>query len=163
MSEDRKSYKAVVTLGLANRKVGKTIIPGALVKAGQDIPSTVSDEWIEKSLEMGLIYEDGSAPFRKDVTALRREKDLNVSSVERGELEENPLDGGIDLAASGDDPALEQRLREIEAEQAEGGVDAEDGADDVRRVEVNAETGEVIETGGDPDFDDDEAADSQVS
>lgn len=155
---------ASVTLVLPNKKIGKQIIRGGVLKAGGILDtSRVSDEWIEEAIEAGLLYVKAAPLALKDVAALRRDEELNVSSTEnRAGQEDNPLDEGIDLAATGGDPALEGKLAEIQAEQAEAGVEhPADGPE--RTVEVNAETGEIEVQGEDPDFDDEEEADSQVS
>jgi hypothetical protein len=155
---------ASVTLVLPNRKVGKQIVRGGVLKAGAVLDtSRVPDTWIEEAIEAGLLYVKAAPLALKDVAALRRDEELNVSSTEnRAGQEDNPLDDGIDLAATGGDPALEGKLAEIQAEQAEAGVEhPADGPE--RTVEVNAETGEIEVQGEDPDFDDEEDADSQVS
>lgn len=158
-SENRRLL-ASCTIKLPNRQVGKSILSGEVVKAGGVVPASAPAEWVERALDAGLIYEDGAPPLRKDVSAARREDDLNVSSVKRGESEDNPLDGGIDLVAADGDPALASRLDEIAAEQAADGIE-DDGSADEHTVEVNLGTGEIIETGEELDLDDD--ADSQVS
>lgn len=153
---------ASVTLKLPNRQVGKAVLPGAVVKAGKEIPENAPEKWVADCLDMGLIYLAEAPPLRRDVQAARRDEDLNVSSVKKGELEDNPLDGGIDLVASDDDPALASRIDEIAAEQAAEGIE-DDGEPEEHNVEVNLGTGEITETGDGPDFDDDDEAESQVS
>lgn len=188
MSNDNQPRKlvAAVSMTLPNRKVAGRWMPGAFIKAKQVIPTDGLDQsYIDNYLKQGLAYYEGTIPLLKDVKAMRPESGVNVSAVQKGDSEENPLDDGIDLKASensanlesklqevaaansakGDrDPALEAKLAALEAEQSEEGVEVED--DDVdpeteRKVEVNAETGEVTETGGDPEMDDEEV-DAQV-
>lgn len=156
---------ASCTLKLPNRKLGKAIKPGEVVKAGKEIPADAPQQWVEDCLDQGLIYAVGAPPLRREVKMARREEDLNVSSVKRGEQEDNPLDDGIALVAGDGDPALASRLEEIAAEQAEEGIE-DDGEPEDHKVEVNLGTGEITETGKEPDLedlDDDDVADSQVS
>lgn len=164
-----KRYIATVTLTLPNRKVGASYMPGAMILAKQVVTTEMVDqEWIDVRVKEGYLFEEKTeAPTFKEVRqAVDGDETLNVSAVVKGGMEDNPLDDGINLVASGDDPALEARLSAIAVEQEEQGIENEDGEIESEQVEINAETGEVTRTGGEIeiDFDDDERqADAQVS
>lgn len=142
------------------------VLPGPkriVIKPTQTIPvDHVSEQWIELALADGLIYWQDSVPRLSDVKALRPEDGVEVSAVVKAGSEDNPLDDGIALVPGTGDPALDAQLQDIVAKQQAEGIE-NDGAEiiDQKQVEVNAETGEVTETGGEPDLDD--VADAQVS
>lgn len=151
---------AAVSIMLPARKRGTNWVGGGLILAGKEVPTAGLDQsYIDNYLKAGSAYYENAVPQRDEVKALQRDKDLNVSAVQKGKSEDNPLDEGIDLVATGGDPALATRLDEIAADQAEQGVAEQLDAD--HTLEINAETGELIEEGVEPDFDDE--ADAQVS
>lgn len=168
-SVEVKRYIATVTLTLPNRKVGSNYMPGAMILAKQAVTTEMVDqEWIDVRVKDGYLFEEKTkAPTFKEVRqAVDGDETLNVSSVIKDGVEDNPLDDGIDLVPKGDDPALEARLNEIVAEQEEQGIENDDKDLAPEQVEINAETGEVTRTGGEIDVDDgddDEQADAQVS
>ena len=162
-----RRFTATVTLTLPNRKVAGRYLAGAMILAKQTLTNEMVDQaWIDERVAQGyLIEEKSEAPTFREVRENLDVVELNVSAVVKGGLEDNPLDGGIDLVSKGDDPALEARLSDIADEQEELGIE-NDGDDlEPESVQINAETGEVTRTGeSEIDFDDDERqADSQVS
>ena len=163
-SQEQRRLIAAVTLILPNRKTGKGWMAGKVVKAKQEIPTqgldpTYIDQWVKS----GSAFWEGNVPQLRDVKALRNDDDkVNVSSV-TDEPDKDTLDKGIDLVAGDKDPALASKLDEIAAEQAGEGVEDDNSEDEPKAVEVNAETGEVIETGGEMEFDEEEEADARVS
>lgn len=162
-----RRFTATVTLTLPNRKVGGRYIQGAMILAKQTLTSDMVEQaWIDIRVKQGyLIEEKSEAPTFKEVRESLDVVEMNVSAVVKGGLEDNPLDDGIDLVAKGDDPALEERLNDIAAEQEEQGIENDGNDLEPESIQINAETGEVTREGGDEiDFDDDEdQADAQVS
>lgn len=174
-----KRLIANVSITLPNRQVDGVWQAGKLIKAGSEIPTKGLDEsHIEAWLANGTVRVEGEDPTPlTDVKALRQDETVNVSSV-TNEPDKDTLDNGIDLvgnendealeaalasivAENTGDPALDAKLASIQSEQSEEGVDSSDDKVEPSNTEINAETGEVTETGGEPSFD--EEADAQVS
>lgn len=157
MSNESPRLVAAVTVVLPGKK-------RIVVRPTQTVPvDLVSDEWIERALNDGIIYMEQAVPKLRDLKVARPSETVNVSSVQKGDNEENPLDDGIELVAGTGDPALDAQLQEIAAKQQAEGVKNDGAALPDKTVEVNVGTGEVTETGGEADMDDEEIADAQVS
>ena len=164
MSNESPRLIASVTLVLPNRQIDGRWQAGNTIKAGQTIPlQGLEQSHIDGYVQAGNAYWEGAVPLLQDVEALQKGEVVNVSAkLDRsGNNEDNPLDDGIDLVSGTDDPALDAKLSAIAEQQKADGVE-NDGNDlyEERSVEINAGTGEVVETGGEPSFEDE--ADAQV-
>jgi hypothetical protein len=128
-------------------------MPGTLYKPGAEIKTEgVQPEKIQRWLDRGRVRWGGEDPIARfdRPTEARVGEDANGNDHEATLL---PSDRELEV---------EERLAEIEAEQAEAGVEPAPEAEP-HRVEVDLGEGTVTETGGEDEFEDDDDADSQVS
>lgn len=161
---------SAVTLRLPTRQTSEGLSPGLAIRPGHEIPTEgISEERIESWLREGIAYFEDRPMRLRDVKPARREQDLNISSVKKGEVEDNPLDQGCSLKSGEGDPALAAKIAAMaSAQAAKAEADGEDLLDqpdaEPKHVFINAETGEERVEGGEEFFEDDGPEDdSQVT
>ena len=149
---DSPKLIAVTTVSAPNRKVGNSWQPGKLYKPGQEIPT----EGVEESV-LRMWLEGGFARLAGEDPVARYD---SIPEVRVGEDAEG-RDLEAALVASGRDSELEAELDAIAGQQAEDGIEDQDPGR--RAVEVNLDSGEVLDSHADLDDEDGEEADAQVS